>query len=138
MIEDPDLDRRANGGPIRFEASVGGRSRAPRVAVALAVVAVAVLVAKPWDLVPAAAAAPPVAQHVAAPSGAAPGQGHGSGPAAATTAEATATEKAVNPPFYSLPRSRLRQQYHAPTLAYGRQAAAIRWLTCLSGRSSRL
>jgi len=91
MIEDPDLDRRANGGPIRFEASVGGRSRAPRVVVALAVVAVAVLVAKPWDLLPATSAA----RGVAAPSGATAGQGRGSGPVAATKAEATATEKAV-------------------------------------------
>ena len=95
MIEDPDLDRRANGGPIRFEASVGGRSRAPRGVVAVAVVALAVLVAKPWDLRPAAAAAPPVAQGVAAPSGAARGQGHGSGPVAATTSKAMATDKAV-------------------------------------------
>jgi len=95
MIEDPDLDRRANGGPIRFEASVGGRSRAPRVVVALAVVAVAVLVAKPWDLLPATTAAPAAAQGVAAPSGATAGQGRGSGPVAATKAEATATEKAV-------------------------------------------
>lgn len=95
MSEDPDLDRRANGGPIRFEASLGGRSRAPRVVVALAVVAVAVLVAKPWDLLPAAAAAAREAQVVVPPSGGAEGQGHGSGRVTASATKATATEKAV-------------------------------------------
>jgi len=89
MLEDPDLDRRAAGGPIRFEASVGGRSRLPRVVVAVAVVAMAILVAKPWDLRPGAEAAPPVARAVA-PSTRAAGQDAGSRPAAAA-----ATDKAV-------------------------------------------
>ena len=94
MIEDPDLDRRATGGPIRFEASVGGRSRVPRVAVAVAVVAVVVLVAKPWAVLPGIEGVPRVAQAV--PPSAVAGRSVGSGPAAAQSAtKAAATEKAV-------------------------------------------
>jgi hypothetical protein len=95
MIEDPDLDRRAAGGPIRFEASVGGRSRVPRVVGAVAVVAMAVLVAKPWDLLPGAESAPRVAEAVPRSAGAA-GKHQGSGVTAAqSAAKAAATEKAV-------------------------------------------
>jgi hypothetical protein len=94
MIEDPDLDRRAAGGPIRFEASVGGRSRVPRVAVAVAVVAVAVLVAKPWDLLAGIDAAPRVGQAVAPSAGAAARAGSSSA-AAQSASDASASEKAV-------------------------------------------
>jgi hypothetical protein len=95
MIEDPDLDRRAAGGPIRFEASVGGRSRVPRVVVAVAVVAVVVLVAKPWAVLPGVEGVPPVAQ-VVPPSASFAEHHDGSGPAATQPAtEAAATDKAV-------------------------------------------
>ena len=82
MIEDPDLDRRANGGPIRFEASVGGRiAGAARSSLAIAVVAVAV--ARREAVGPAARRSRRAAGRAGGSSRrrrAATGQGHGSGP----------------------------------------------------------
>ena len=96
MSEDPDLDRRANGGPIRFEASVGGRSRAPRVVIAVAVVA---------RRRPRREAVGPAARRSSGAAGRrrgsprrrarAEGQGHAPPPVAASATEATATEKGV-------------------------------------------
>ena len=89
MSDDRDLVRSA-GGPIRFEASVGGRSRTPAVLVMVAVAFVAAFIVRPWQPASLPAAA---ASATSSGTSAAPPAARGTKPAAASGP--SASERAV-------------------------------------------
>jgi hypothetical protein len=85
MTDDRDLDRPASG-PIRFEASVGSRSRTPAILVGLAIGFVGLFIVRPWQAAPA-----PEAASAARPSLPVAARQ----PADGTASDPSATEKAV-------------------------------------------
>jgi hypothetical protein len=90
MDDDRDLDRRADG-PVRFEASIGHRSRTPAVLVAIAIGFVAVILVHPWQAAPASS--PDAVRAALASADAAAAKTRPA--AAAASGDPAATERAV-------------------------------------------